>query len=72
MAKQMKIKLLCLFSLSFLVSCSTFSKAEMAFRDKYSIICSTEYALALLKLEKKYIIDWYNNNQQGNPWDYAK
>jgi len=44
----------------------------MAFRDKYSIICSTEYALSLLKLEKKYIIDWYNNNQQGNPWDYAK
>ena len=72
MAKQMKIRLLCLFFLTFLASCSTFSKADKAFRDKYSIICSTEYALALFKLEKKSIIHWYKNNQQGNPWDYAK
>tara|TARA_R100000426_G_scaffold35319_1_gene28477 strand:+ start:39 stop:263 length:225 start_codon:yes stop_codon:yes gene_type:complete len=74
MARQMKTRLLCLFFLTFLASCSARSKAETAFRDKYAItdITSTEYALALFRVEKKHLIHWYKNNQQGHPWEYAK
>jgi|TARA_B100001094_G_C18032059_1_gene720638 hypothetical protein len=74
MAKQIKIKLiwfLC-FSLTFLVSCSTFSEADTAFRKKYKIISSTDYALMVFGIKKRDLIKWYKNKEKGHPWDYAE